>query len=871
MTRSTFAKVIVGIIGALFVVMSFGSAAGAVASSNPDDVLSQGSQPSNSAAQCADPDQFTGSTIEGEAVGDDPNLPLNRWGDGATGELHSRLGSKIVDDTDQKIMRSFQAMMLSVGDSMWRVTGGLTEFATTFEILDQVGCTADKAAAGVGEAMLTGIAPLVVVAGVIALVWRTSQGKEQPGKKAAAMVLILGAFGGMLAGAQQTARTNRISPPSPAYIATTFNDTLNRVATAPTEALTSPNVAAYGRSGTVLRGNPTHCRNYVAALRARYLEEGAPGSSVPLAMSAMWEQSGLPAYIAVQYGSKNAYGQGMYCRMLERSAGITSGRQNALLKEAVDLAGSSNPLPGDGTVDGEGGPSSELFAGGTNNTEDQAGIFWAACRWNGTAWTVADGWGPEGVSEEGHQITNETCGDVWASWDAEGSGLDWTDSPSQIHQKTSSSESGSQVADYLLVWHGDAYVGSFATAAVYVVSSFVVMCVFGMISVGVIVSKILAIVMIVLIFLMMTLALFPSQGDNNKLTKFVKFWLGMTVFSSAMSLILSLVALITGFVNAAGTEAFGQGSFLSILWLGFAPVTAVVLLHMVAKHAIGMPSPFKPSGALAWGAAAGGTGAGLGVGLDRLARRGKGYGQSLVQGGMARGRKQKDPSTKADGRDQKMPTGGKDKGSEPINPSAGKADASGGDVEAGDKAKEPVVPEDTRGLFKKNAGKAGAHLNDLPGSANAWRKRIPSDMKNWLKAKPIRRVAIPAAALALGGIPLAGAVLGAGVAGLGVAAGLATSGAIGGAVTAPGVAAAAIGARALWRRRQGAAAVLNGRVQNEDGTWESRDAQRARWQQEYASRNAVDDAEAAASGEVVAAPPEPKWDDHGRDPRTAYP
>lgn len=806
--RSLLTKLLLGLVGSLIVVMSFAPAAGAAPKPGPGGA--GGSSGSTTAAQCAAPEDFTGSEIDAEAVADDAYLPLNRWGDGATGDLHSRLGGKFTDDTDQKIMRSFQGMMLGFGDSMWRVTGGLTEFATTFEILDQVGCTADRAAAGVGDAMLTGIAPLVVVAGIAVLLWRSAKGQEAPGKKVATMVLTLGAFAAMLAGAHATASSGTISAPSPAYLATTFNDTLTRVATAPTTALTSPNVEVYGKSGTVTDANTLHCRNYVAALRERYIETNGDGSSVPIAVSAMWEQSGLPAYVAVQYGSKNAYGQRMYCHILDRNAGVTSGKQFAIVKEANSLAAPSLNLPGSDEVDGDGGPVSELFSGGNNKTEDQAAIFWAACRWTGSEWAVYEGWGDDGVSDEGRQITPEKCSDVWSGWDAEGAGLDWTDSPSQIHDKTSASDSGAAVADYLLVWHGDAYAGSFATAAVYVVASFVVMCVFGMIALGVIVSKILGIVMIVMIFLMMTLALFPSQGDNNKLAKFIKFWLGMTVFSTTLALILSLVALITGFVNAAGLEAFGQGSFLSILWLGFAPVTAVVLLHMVAKHAIGMPSPFKPSGALAWGAAAGATGAGLGVGLDRMARRGRGYGQSMVQGKVMRGRNKKGGDTRAAGRDQQMPTGGR-----------------GGDTPAPDTSETPEMPEttettetpDTRSRRERASDavrgvprNAAAGARDIGASMNAWRRRIPTDAKNWAKNKPIRRVVVPAAVLAAAGVGGAASVL---------------------AAPAAPIVVGAIGARALWRRRQGAAGVVTGKRQADDGTWETRDDQRRRRETEY--------------------------------------
>ena len=58
-----------------------------------------------------------------------------------------------------------------------------------------------------------------------------------------------------------------------------------------------------------------------------------------------------------------------------------------------------------------------------------------------------------------------------------------------------------------------------------------------------------------------------------------------------------------------------------MLWSGFAPVTAVVVLHLLFKHVLRVPSPFKPSGALAYAGAIGGIGAAAGAGFDRLLAR----------------------------------------------------------------------------------------------------------------------------------------------------------------------------------------------------------------------------------------------------------
>ena len=73
---------------------------------------------------------------------------------------------------------------------------------------------------------------------------------------------------------------------------------------------------------------------------------------------------------------------------------------------------------------------------------------------------------------------------------------------------------------------------------------------------------------------------------------------------------------------------------MSTLWTGFSPVAAVVVLNMIFKHGLKMPSPLKPGAALAYGAAIGGIGMAAGAGVESLFNRAKNKGRNgLRQGG----------------------------------------------------------------------------------------------------------------------------------------------------------------------------------------------------------------------------------------------
>lgn len=82
----------------------------------------------------------------------------------------------------------------------------------------------------------------------------------------------------------------------------------------------------------------------------------------------------------------------------------------------------------------------------------------------------------------------------------------------------------------------------------------------------------------------------------------------LSVFAFATSLLLAIMALLSSVIATIGTSTLQPGSLGSALWVGMSPVAALVILDLLFKKVFKAPSPFTPKGALAWGAAAGGTG-----------------------------------------------------------------------------------------------------------------------------------------------------------------------------------------------------------------------------------------------------------------------
>ena len=359
-------------------------------------------------------------------------------------------------------------------------------------------------------------------------------------------------------------------------------------------------------------------------------------------MSQMWENTGLMVWVNSQFGQANPYGPRVYCHVLEDRIATTRWSQSNTRVPTRTEGFGPQQGSGNGTVlglmlDGNHAGIPEVDGDapawdfrGDNSTQDASVIGWAACRWDG-AWTVDPQWarvdsggdsgggGDFSAADSGNPISADDCRSWWTDPGADitASGMDFEDNPGHIKAATAGAPA---VGNFLVNWHGNDNAAAFALAFAFDLSSLIMLIVFGGIAVGIIVAKVAMVVMIALVVLALVASLWIGPG-GTRLGSYTKFYIGLAVFTFAISAVFALLNLITGFLVSAGARQFGPGSILSVLWAGFAPVTAVVVLHMLFKHVLRMPSPFKPSGAIAYAGAIGGIGAAAGAGFDRLLNR----------------------------------------------------------------------------------------------------------------------------------------------------------------------------------------------------------------------------------------------------------
>jgi len=644
-------KRLIGLLLGMFIIAAASLAAAPAASA---DVPPQGtSQASNNGSSiCSPPHQVS---LGGDQVSSLSLLPIDRWSSAASASQHTRLDANFGDMT-QKVQRgAIDSMAFAAGNTMWQAATELTGFATRFCLLDTMGLTADKGAATLGNAIMSsGLVAAVVGFGLLLLLWRTAR-RGSPAdmwKNVTKTVIILGLFGILIAGAAQTTGTDpgnnnqgasdnhtTFGTGSPGWFADRVNRTVSSLASVPAESLASQSATLVNPDN--VDGGSLSCNTYLKNLHDAYTRSygGSAASNlqaaIPLTLSSMWENSGMVAWRNAQFGAENPYSIQMYCRQLENIAGAKVTLPPDTKGTAADLANTQFALSGVSSPGANKDSAAWVMPGGLE--VDRAMVAWAACRSadGGATWTVDPGWVQ--TKNDNNPITPQNCKDWWTkpllgdnSFSPSKTGMNWEDNQSAIAQNAAGQPG---VQNFLLNWHGNANSAATVVALTFAASSLIILLVFGVLALAIIIAKVAAIVMILVALLVLLIALIPSKGDSNKALAFGKFYVGLTIFAFGIQFLFALISLVTGFLVIAGARQFGAGSILSMIWTGFAPVTAVVVLHLIFTKALKMPSPFKPSAALAYGTAAGGIGAGVGMGIDRLVNRGKSQVKSRAASG----------------------------------------------------------------------------------------------------------------------------------------------------------------------------------------------------------------------------------------------
>lgn len=579
------------------------------------------------------------------APGCPPLLPVARWS-AATGQLHGRLSANPLNDIAEKIQRNgTYPVLISMGNSMWSGATSVASAAIQMNILDSAGEAADKAAATLGESLISsGVLAFMAVIALMVPLWRAARGQGRaPWMSFLKTAGTVALFSVMVTGAAQSTTTGGKFEPgfmSPGWFVVTTNTVISTVASAPAAALTMSDTGA-GKQYDPTSTGPLSCAQYVNTLKAEYAETSDVNSvegSVPLVMSGMWEATGLEVWATSQFGGNNPYGDYSYCRLLEQFAGVPPSVQAATTEKST-----SDPVKDTTNT------NSLAWQTAENDQQDRTMVAWGMCRPDGTGgWKLADGWGNAHPADHPTAELIADCG-YWYTQNAafiggganqfkDGqSSLNWDDQGMII-----SKSGGEQVQNYLLTLQGHTGGGvtsSLALVYSYVFSSLIIMVVFGMISLSIIVAKVSALVMMVATVFVLLMGLWPGNtGRSNTVGKYFGQYVGMSVFVFGIQLVFAFLTLITSMLISAGNSMFGGDTMVTMLWTGFAPVVAVVIIHMVFTKFLNVPSPFSMKGAHQWGAAASGGAFGGVVGAGLMNRLQNRSGRVLMQGGNKAGR-----------------------------------------------------------------------------------------------------------------------------------------------------------------------------------------------------------------------------------------
>lgn len=568
-------------------------------------------------------------------------LPVVRW-NGAASVLHGRFDQFLQTNVIAYSQRTaLQQMFLMAGNGLYQVNTQFLNFAINVSVLDQVGATADKAAASIGKTLLNN-SPIVV--GIIAvalgmLVFRVlRRGLAGAGKKLLVIAGVVALFALMVTGAGASATVNGKFQPgfgSPGWFATKVNDTVSSLASAPVAGL-------LGDNSPVKLGSPTAaavsadtggpCGAYMQNLRTENAAQfKTASSSIPAIMSSLWEGTGLTVWKNAQYGtsadgSASLFADNVYCHQLEWQANIPP-------QEQVDRAAASlgyNP--------NDANPKSKAWGTTDNNDADRSLIAWAACQWQGkNNFTVTPDFAVK--ADNSPWITPSDCQSWWTgdqNTDLSAFNVGGADSDIQTYASTD------DVTNFLKDLHGSDNTAGLFQIIVYDISAVAMLVIFGLLSIAVLLAKFSSVVMMMAVFVVLLATIFTREGTNSRLMHFVKSYVGFSVLAFGASLLLAVITMLSRVVSSVGDSTFGPGSLMGLLWTGAAPIIACVLLHLVMTKMFKLPTVFKPSGALAWGQAAGGGAIGGAVGgfiagresrAGRLASRAGKHGLHTASGG----------------------------------------------------------------------------------------------------------------------------------------------------------------------------------------------------------------------------------------------
>lgn len=550
---------------------------------------------------------------------------------------------------------TFYQLPMAIGNAMWTGTSALLDGAVRFKPMQLVGFDIDKAAADIGEAIID--SPLIAAAIVMmsfGTIFALKRG-ERPWRRVWTTALVAGIFMVMVIGSRASTDGDgedyRPGVGSPGWFLTLISTATAEITTEVAKSLPNPVFSS---------GGEETCGKYVSDVVASAPAEPGSTSTIPMS-SSLWAQTGMEAWRNAQFGV-NKYNERVYCHVLDW----------AYPNLAADVLAKSGSWPGEEETNA----NSAALSPNSIEQRDRSAIAWAVCYYSEGTWKTRVSWftkeNENSPLKWGEADTGAGYGDDLSSYEgADGhcanwwelDAQDWTTSdkfrvgPNEgdirnfLNNDLTSSSRG-DVYSFLMNWHGADSSGITVTNA-YVVSSTIISAAFLIVTAAVFFVNIAIVATMLSIFVVLLVVLFTKNDAGTRLMSLVKNIIGLIVFSSVAALLIAMLATIVQVLGSAGKLMFEGSPIAIMLWVGASPIFALVMLHFIFTKLIKVPSPFKLSSALAWGAAAGAAGGAAGAGFaargERAAERAAGQGIKKAGGAIADGAKNLVTGGKRDG------------------------------------------------------------------------------------------------------------------------------------------------------------------------------------------------------------------------------
>lgn len=354
-------------------------------------------------------------------------LPAGRWGqqigsitartepaDDLLGGFISNIGSSI--GVSMRLV--LPNMLLMISQMCWSTALSLSQFAASFDPLDEFGSQMDKSIALLVDNIMQGGIPATLVflglfgwIGAAAFNWGSSVAAV---KRIGATICCLACLTFVGGQAARDGGTEKPVTGSPWWMVTTINDTVNTLAVGLNlDGLhdNDPHMMASETSQQEEGGKTLpNCQTYLYQMHKQYDaaakrsgKTGSNTSAVTKAVNRMWEETALRSWVTMQYGNPSADGtttttqvannaQQAYCHVLEAYAHTDAGTQKMLTNEAMgtnidDKTAKYLFNPDLGFIDpwnSKVNDDSKAFDRGTDIYTQRAAVFWETCNTDGS-------------------------------------------------------------------------------------------------------------------------------------------------------------------------------------------------------------------------------------------------------------------------------------------------------------------------------------------------------------------------------------------------------------------------------------------------------------------------------------------------------